>query len=372
MSLEIKEVKSKKERRTYIKLPEKIHQNHKNWLYPIYSDEFTFYNPKKNEAFSHSDTILFLAYQNGIPVGRIMGIINHKYNQVNRENQARFCFLDCYNDKEIAFQLIKSTEDWARKHGMKTLIGPFGFSDKEPQGLLTSGFEHQTVIVTNHSFEFVKDFIESFGYEKKIDLVQYSVAIPEKLPEIYQKASDRIIMNGYHIKEFTARKELKKYIRPVFELINESYTKIFGFAAFNDKEIFDFANRYIQLLNPELVKLVLNKDSELLAFVISMPDLSTGINKAKGRLFPLGFIHILRSAKRSKQLNLLLGAIKEGYRGKGFDTLMALHLFKSARKLEMNLMDSHLIMEENTPMRSEMEKLHGVIYKTYRVYQKEL
>jgi hypothetical protein len=103
-----------------------------------------------------------------------------------------------------------------------------------------------------------------------------------------------------------------------------------------------------------------------------MPDLSTGINKAKGRLFPLGFIHILRSAKRSKQLNLLLGAIKEGYRGKGFDTLMALHLFKSARKLEMNLMDSHLIMEENTPMRSEMEKLHGVIYKTYRVYQKEL
>jgi hypothetical protein len=255
---------------------------------------------------------------------------------------------------------------------MKTLIGPFGFSDKEPQGLLTSGFEQPTVIVTNHSFEYLKEFVESFGYETKIDLVQYSVVIPEQLPDVYQKAAERIVMNGYKVKEFTTHKELKKYIRPVFELINESYTKIFGFAAFTDKEIFDFANRYIQLLNPELVKLVLNKDNELLAFVVSMPDLSAGINKAKGRILPIGFIHILRSAKRSKQLNLMLGAIKEGYRGKGFDTLMALHLFKSARKLGLKMMDSHLIMKDNTPMRSEMEKLNGEIYKTYRVYQKVL
>jgi GNAT superfamily N-acetyltransferase len=372
MSTEIKEVKSKKELKIYIRLPEKIHKTHKNWLYPIYSDEFSFYNPKKNDAFSHSDTILFLAYKNGIPVGRIMGIINRKYNQAKREKQARFCFLDCYNDKDIAFQLIKRIEDWARDKEMKTIIGPFGFSDKEPQGILTSGFEQPTVIVTNHSFEYLKEFIESFGYETKIDLVQYSVTIPEQLPEVYQKAAERIVMNGFKVKEFTSRKELKKYIRPVFELINESYTKIFGFAAFTDKEIFDFANRYIQLLNPELIKLVLNKDNELLAFVVSMPDLSSGINKAKGRIFPFGFIHILRSAKQSKQLNLMLGAIKEGYRGKGFDTLMALHLFRSARKLGMKLMDSHLIMKDNTPMRSEMEKLNGEIYKTYRVYQKEL
>jgi len=341
-------------------------------LYPIYSDEFSFYNPKKNDAFSHSDTILFLAYKNGIPVGRIMGIINRIYNQVKEEKQARFCFLDCYDDKEIALQLIKRIEDWARDKGMKTIIGPFGFSDKEPQGLLTSGFEQPTVIVTNHSFEYLKEFVESFGYETKIDLVQYSVVIPERLPDVYQKAAERIVMNGYKVKEFTTHKELKKYIRPVFELINESYTKIFGFAAFTDKEIFDFANRYIQLLNPELVKLVLNKDNELLAFVVSMPDLSAGINKAKGRILPFGFIHILRSAKRSKQLNLMLGAIKEGYRGKGFDTLMALHLFKSARKLGLKMMDSHLIMKDNTPMRSEMEKLNGEIYKTYRVYQKVL
>jgi hypothetical protein len=372
MSIEIKEVKSKKDLNTYIRLPEKIHKEHKNWLYPIYSDEYTFYNPKKNDAFSHSDTIMFLAYENGEPVGRIMGIINRKYNSLNNEKQARFCFLDCYEDQETAFQLIKRVEDWAKDKGMDIVVGPFGFSDKEPQGLLTSGFEHPAVIVSNHSFEYLKNFVELYGFNKKIDLVQYQVAIPEQLPEIYQRASERIVMNGYSIKELSSRKELKTYIRPVFELINETYTNIFGFAAFTDKEIYDFANRYIQLLNPELVKLVMNKNNELLAFVVAMPDLSEGINKAKGRLFPFGFIHILRSLKRSKQLNLMLGAVKEEYRGKGFDTLMAIHLFKSARKFGMDKMDSHIIMEENKEMRSEMEKLNARIYKTYRVYQKAL
>ncbi|MBN1253641.1 MAG: hypothetical protein JXR51_00305 [Bacteroidales bacterium] len=372
MTIIIKEVKTKKDLKTYIYLPEKIHQAHKNWLHPIYSDEFTFYSKKKNHTYSYSDTVLYLAYENDIPVGRIMGIINHKYNNANNQKQARFSFLETYDNQQVADALLQKVETWAKDHKMEQLIGPFGFSDKEPQGLLIEGYDKPTVIVTNHSFKYLNNFVEANGFSKKLDLVQYKVEIPKVIPQLYQDVAERAYKNGYKIIEFENRKKLKPYILPVFNLINQTYTNIFGFAPFHDKEIFEFANRYIYLLNPKLVKIALGKDDKLLAFVIAMPDLSEGIRKAKGRLFPFGIFHILKSGKKTNQLNLLLGAIDEEYRNRGIDTMMAVSLLESASKVGLEYIDSHLVMEENKPMRAEMERLGAEIYKRYRVYEKRI
>jgi GNAT superfamily N-acetyltransferase len=371
MEIQIRAVKNRRDLRTYIYLPEKIHQNHKNWLHPIYSDEWTFYSPK-NKVYSYSDTILFLAYDGGRPVGRVMGIVNRKYNEANNVNQARFCFLECENNRAISKALLQKVEEWARSKGMAEMVGPFGFSDKEPQGLLIEGFDEPTVIVTNHSFAYLKDFVELEGYLPKLDLVQYKVRVPDVMPEIYKRASERSAKNGYIVKEFTKRSEVRPYIHPVFHLINQTYTHIFGFAAFDEKEMDFFANRYIYLLDPRLIKVVVNPQNEPLGFVIAMPDISDGIRKAKGRLFPFGIIKILQSRKHTLQLNLLLGAIKPEFRHKGLDTLMAIKMLESAKELGLEVIDSHLIMEENRPMRAEMERLSAKIYKRYRVYQKKL
>ena len=371
MNIQIKKVENKKDLRTYIYLPEEIHKNHKNWLHPIYSDEWTFYSPK-NKIYSYADTVLYLAYNQEKVVGRVMGIINKKYNEASNINQARFCFLDTYEDKKISDALLNEVENWAKQKGMQEIIGPFGFSDKEPQGLLIEGFEEPSVIVTNHSFEYLKTFVESRNYQPKLDLVQYLVSVPNEMPEIYKRASERAENKGFIIKEFTRRSEIKPYVRPVFHLINETYTQIFGFAAFDEKEMDEFANRYIYLLDPRLIKMILNPENEPLAFVISMPDISEGIRRAKGKLLPFGIFKILASRKKTKQLNLLLGAIKPEFRNQGLDALLAVKLLESAKELGLEKIDSHLIMEENKPMRAEMERLNAKIYKRYRVYQKKL
>ncbi len=371
MEIQIKKVENKNDLKTYIYLPEKIHANHSNWLHPIYLDEWTFYS-SKNKIYSYSDTILFLAFENKKAVGRIMGIINKKYNEANNLQQARFCFLESYENQEISNTLLNAVETWAKEKEMTEIIGPFGFSDKEPQGLLIEGFDEPTVMVTNHSFEYLKNFVEAFNYKPKLDLVQYKVTVPEIMPEIYKRASSRSEKNGFIIKEFIRRNEIKPYIRPIFHLINETYTKIFGFAAFDEKEMDEFANRYLYLLDPRLIKVIVNTDNEPLAFVIAMPDISEGIRNAKGRLLPFGIFKIFMARKKSKQLNLLLGAIKPNFRNQGLDALLAVKLLESAKDLKLEFIDSHVIMEENKPMRAEMDRLNAKIYKRYRIYQKEL
>jgi hypothetical protein len=372
MGIELFEVKSKSDLRKFIYLPEKIHQHHKNWIPSLISDDWTLFDPKKNRAFSYCDTILVLAKKEGQIVGRIMGIINRKYNEIHNENNARFVFMECFDDKEVFHELIQFIEKWAKEKGTSKLIGPFGFSDKDPQGFLVEGFDKPTVMVTNCSFSYMADYIEKEGYSQLLDLVQYHVAIPKELPEFYQKVLERLNRNGYILHEFTHIRDVRPFIVPVFNLTNEAFSKIYGYVPYDEREMKDFANRYLPILNPRFIKLITNKDKEVIAYIIAMPSISEGLKKSKGRLFPFGFIHILRSMKTTKQLDLFLGAIKSEYRNVGLDSLLATSMLKSAREANLEIIDSHVILEKNTKMRAEIERVGGEIYKRYRVFQKDI
>jgi len=370
--LEILEVKNKTDLKNFIYLPEKIHRNHKNWLHPLYSDEWILFDPKKNKAFNYCDTILALAKKDGKVVGRIMGIINHLYNEINKDNSGRFCFMETWDDQEIFHELVSFVEDWARNKGMNKLIGPFGFSDEDPQGFLVEGFDQPTVMITNCSLPYMATMIEDEGFSKKMDFVQYNIKTPEKVPAIYERIAKRPEKNGYKLVEFTKRKELKPFIRPVLGLTNDTYTEIFGYVPFSDEEMDDFAKRYLPILDPRFIKVIVDSDSKVVAYVIGMPNISDGIRKAKGRLFPFGFIKILRSMKKSNQLDLLLGAVKDDLRNIGLDTMMAKAMLKSINERGLDFIDSHVVMETNTKMRAEVEKLGGKVYKRYRIFQKDL
>lgn len=373
MTLQIKEVQTKRDLRKFIFLPEKIHKNHKNWVPPVYMDEWDFFNPKKNSSYRHCSSILFLALRDNKPVGRIMGIINHKYNKTHGENNARFFDLECWEDPEVAFALTKRIEEWARQEGMVKIIGPLGFSDKDPQGFMIEGFEYPMVVATNCSLPFMPELIEKCGYTREVDLFSYKLEIPEGIPRLYNFIYQRANGNGeFTMKEFTTKKELRKYIRPVFQLINEAYAEIYGFAELEADEMDFFANRYMFILNPKYVKIILNKKNEIAAFIISMPEMAGGIIKARGRMLPFGFLKVLKEGRKTKMLTLYLGAIKEEYRNNGLDALLGIKILETAQKEGMEYIDSHLILETNIKMRGELEKLGGKIYKKYRIYQKKL
>jgi len=374
MDVNIREVKTKKDLKAFIFLPEKVHANHENWVHPVYMDEWKYFEPKKNEAFSYSDTVLLLAFRGEEAVGRIMGIINSRYNEYRKEKTARFGYLEAEEDEEVVRSLLSYVEDWARKKGMTKIIGPYGFSDQDPEGFLIEGFENRATIATYYNFEWMPRFVERQGYTKDVDYFVYKLDVPREFPEFYKRIYERAQRKGnFEVVEFRKRKELKPWIKPILHLMNECYTgsSIYGYAPLDEKEMENLAKRYMPVLDPRFVKAV-KKDDEVVAFVVGMPDITEGIQKAKGHLFPFGFLKILRAAKKTKQLDLLLGAIKERYRGRGLDVLMGVKTILSAHEAGLEVIDTHHELEENVKVRAEMERMGGKVYKRFRVFQKAL
>jgi hypothetical protein len=373
MSVKICEVVTKKDLKTFIFLPKKIHSEHSNWVPPIYSDEWDFYNPKKNSSYSHCTNIMYLAYRDGKPAGRIMGIINHSYNRMHNEQNGRMFAFDCYNDPEVARALTGAVEEWAKKNGMKRVIGPFGFSDKDPQGFMAAGFDEPMIISTPCNLPYMIDLITACGYSKEIDLHEYRLPVPETIPDFYEAIYNRTLQNHkISILEFKKKRELRPYIKPVFELANITFSEIYGFLQLTPGEIDYISTRYLPVINPRFVKLVLDENKKVAAFALAIPEIVDGIRKAKGRLFPFGVLKILAASRRTKRLTMLYGAIRSDLRGNGIDAFMGMKMLQSASRQNFEYIDSHLVLETNTRMLAEYKKLGGFLLRYYRIFSKNL
>jgi len=336
-------------------------------------DEWYLFNKKKNRSYKYSTTIFFLAFDKRKPVGRIMGLVNNRYNSLKNESNGRFCFLECYDNQEVAHVLLKKVEDWVIEKGMSKIVGPLGFSDKDPQGVQIEGFEYPYLFTAPTNSPYLQKLVEGEDYLKEVDLVNYNINVPFRLPDIYMKAYDRARLRNeeYEVIEFTHKKEFKPYIVPVLELMNETFCDIYGFVPLNDREKEDFAQRYLAIIDPEFVKVVM-ANGKPIGFIVGLPDMSAGIIAAGGKFFPFGILKILRSMKRSKKLMLMLGGVAKAYRGQGVDILMSVKMYNAAKRRNMTIIDSHLILESNLRMRAECERLDGRIVKRFRIYQKEL
>ncbi len=368
----IKEVSTKKDKRNFIYLPSKVHQNNPNWLPPIYMDEWELFDEKKNKSFQYADTVLYLAYNDSEIVGRIMGVINRRYNEIHNESHGRFCFMECYEDQDVVHALISKVENWAKEKGMSKLVGPLAFSDKDPQGFQIEGFEYPKFIVCPTNELYLPEMLAREGYKKDRDLVNYLGKIPYELPSSFQKVLPRIIMNKeFRVIEFKSRRELKPYILGILELMNDTFKDIFGFVPLNDNEKQELVGRYIMILNPDFIKVVAAGDT-LVGFAAGIPDISDGVRRARGKLLPFGFMKIFKEYRKSKKLLMLLGGVKEEYRGKGVDVLMADKMFKSCMKHKMEMIDLHLVLEDNLKMRGECERIGAQIIKRFRIYHKDI
>ena len=370
----IREVKTRDDLRDFIHLPAKLHSQHKSWTPPLYIDEWSIFDPKKNAAFEHCTAVRFLAFKNDEPIGRIIGIIHHDYNKKNGENNARFSFMEIPNDYAVFTTLIREVEQWAKANGCTGLIGPFGFSDKDPQGFVIEGFDQQSVMFTNGSFEYMPPMMERYGFEQFRRLVQYKVPINDETLGQLVPFSQRALRSGnLKVVEFEKTKDIRPYVGQVFELINETYASIYGFSEVTKKEAEEFANRFLPLLNPRLIKMIFDENDRMAAFIVAMPNLADGLKKSGGKLLPFGWYHLLKANKTSKELVLLLGAIRFDERNRGIDAVLGATLMQTALELGFNQIDSHLILEDNHKMRRELERLKGhSLYRRYCFYSKSI
>ncbi|MEE9189820.1 MAG: hypothetical protein V3U16_03520 [Candidatus Neomarinimicrobiota bacterium] len=371
MNIHIKNVSTRSELKKFVHLPAIIHKDHTKWVPPIYSEDLKYFSESKNKSFQKCDTLLALAYEGNRVLGRIMGIINHRYNESHNEKTARFSYLESYENEQISIALLDHVEKWARNLGMDFIAGPMGFSDQDPEGYLVFGFDEEPTIASNFNFEYIIRHLGSAGYNKDVDYVVYHV--PVEVPKFYERVLKRINSSktGYKLVEFQKRKELETFIKPILILMNETFEGHHGFTAMDDEEMDSLAKKYLPMLDPRFIKVITVRDDPV-AFIIGMPNMNVGLRKAKGRLFPIGLFHILRARKKTKQLDLLIAGINKQYQGRGLDVLMGNAILKSAKELGYSYIDSHNEDETNLKVRAEMERANGKLYKKYRVYKKNL
>ena len=373
MAVTLKEVTTAGDLKTFIYLPEKIHAGHAGWLPPIYGDEKKFFDPKKNPAFKTCNTRFLLALKDGKPVGRTLGIINRKHNKMMNLHNVRFSYIECYNDPEVSHALISDIEEWGKQQGMTRCIGPFAFSDRDIQGLLIEGFQYEPVVDSASNFEYMPNLVMREGYAKDIDCVIYRFPLSAPIPEVFGRIYKRIVTKSpFHFLEFTAKKDLKKYIVPVLRMVNESFKDIYGFVPMDEEEMFDLANRYLPILDPRFVKIITTPDDTVIAFMVAMPNMYRGIQKARGRLFPFGLFHILHAMKHAESVNTMLGAVHPDYQKRGLDIFLSMSTIESAKKAGMKNVDTHVVMEENLEMMEEFKRFGAFLIKRFRVYQKAL
>ncbi len=372
MSAIIKEVLSRDDLKSFIMFPSRLHCDDPRWVPPLYRDEWRLHSKKRNPALAYCDTAFALAYKDGEVVGRIGCIINHRHNEMRQEKTARFGFIECVNENEVAAALLAFAEDWAIQNGMETIVGPMGFTDQHPEGLLIEGFDQEPSIGSYMNFEYLPRLIEANGFVKDVDYVVYTIPVVDTIPPVYELIYRRISRSHrFILQEFTNRRELKSYVKPILGLVNETFGELYGFVPMDEKEMDELAKAYLPVIDPRFVKVV-SDQSGVVAFILGIPNMNSGFRRARGRLFPTGFLRILASARKSTRLDLLLGAIKPDVRGLGLDVLLGRAMLLSAREAGMKSIDTHHELETNTRVRSEMERVGGRIYKRFRIFKKEL
>lgn len=373
MQVTVRPVRSTSESERFVRIVQHLPDQRPNRVPPLLTDERELHHPRKNPQLQHCDTERWIAWCDGVAVGRIMGIIHRSHNAAHGEKTARFFQLDCIRDVSVVQALLGAVEEWAHSQGMDQIIGPFGFSDKDPQGLQIEGFEHLPVIATPTNPAWLPAMVEACGYGPHEDMLSYRMDIPRALPPSYALIAERCLRQyGLHRVPFHTKRELKPWIVPVLRLVNATYGDLLGFTPMSEVEMNALAAKYMFILDPRLVRLIADANKEPVAFVIASPDMSEGFVRANGRLLPFGFLHILRAMERSKQLDLLLGAVRPDLQGKGLTAALAISLFDTARERGFTHLDSHLVMQRNTRMRAELERLGAVVWKRYRVYQRML
>jgi hypothetical protein len=372
MAVTIKEVTTPRDEKIFLYLPEKVNKDNKGWMPTIIMDDKKFFNPKKNPSFSSCDFRKALAFVDGKPVGRVMGIINRMHNEMFGLKNVRFGYLECINSQDVAHALISDIENWGKKHGMNKIVGPFGFSDRDIQGLLIEGFQYEPVIDSACNAEYLPVLVENEGFTKDIDLGIFRYPVNSPLPEIFDRMYKRVLAKkAFTFIEFTAQKQLKPYIVPALQLVNIAFSDIYGFVPLNEVQMYDMAKRYFQLLDPRFVKIV-KKDDKVVAFMVSMPNMYKGIQKSRGRLFPFGLFQILKALRNAETVSTMLGAVHPDCQKQALDLFLGMSTIETAKKAGMKSVDTHVVMEDNHDMMAEFKRYGAFQLKKFRVYQKRL
>ena len=376
MSITIQEISGTRGLKKFAKFPIDLYKGNEYYVPSLVLDEVGTLDAKNNPAFDFCESVYYMAYKDGKPVGRIAGIINRKVNEKTGEKAARFGFVDFIDDREVSEALFDAVENWAKSKGMDQIHGPLGFTDMDPEGLLIEGFDQLGTMSAIYNHPYYRQHIEDRGYEKAVDWVEYKIKVPEGVPEKHQRISD-IVQRKYNLRivKFKNASEVYKgnYGQKIFDLINHAYADLYGYSNLSQRQIDYYVKMYIPLLRLENVTVIVDEHDELIAVGIALPSLSKALQKSRGRLFPIGFIHLLKALKgKNDGVDLLLVAVRPDYQSKGGNALLFSDLIPVFIRNGYKYAESNPELEMNEKVQSQWQYFERVQHKRRRAYTKKI
>lgn len=376
MTVTIRQVSTKKELRDFIRFNYKLYKDNAYSVPDLYDDMLNTFSKEKNAAFDFCEADYFLAYKDGKLVGRIAAIINHKANETWNKKEVRFGWIDFIDDLEVSEALLNAAAEWGKSKGMGQLQGPLGFTDLDAEGMLVEGFDQLSTMASTYNYPYYPVHLEKLGFEKDADWVEFKIYIPEGIPEKHQRISN-LVQKKYNlqVKKYSSGKKLvKEYGQAVFDLINESYSQLYGYSALSQRQIDQYIKSYLPVLNLKLVTLITDQADNLIGVGISIPSLSKALQKAKGRLLPFGWFHLLKALfwDKAKIVDLLLVAVKPEYQNKGINALLFSDLIPVYQKEGCIFAESNPELEMNGKVQAQWEYFNTVQHKRRRAFVKKI
>ena len=371
----LKVVEGKRDLKKFIHFPEKLYKNDKWWVPALISDEYNTLQASKNPAFDYCEAKLWLALdEKGNVVGRVAGIINHEANKCWNEQTARFGWIDFIEDQEVLDTMLAEVEKWAVDKGMVKLKGPLGFTDLDKEGLLVEGFEQLSPFTCIYNFPYYGPMLEKAGFTKDADWTQRIVTVPDEFPRMMKLADAIAERAGVHVVQIKNKKELRKEADYLFRKVyNETFAPLYEFAPVNDRQIDQYINSYITILDKDFISIIHDKDERIVAFAITVPSLSKAVQKAKGRLFPFGIFPILKALHRNDTLEALMIGIHPDYQSKGLQVLLFKQIHENViRRGDIKTMIMNPQLEENVKVQMIFDEYNPQPYMRRRSYFKEL
>jgi hypothetical protein len=376
MSTSITVVESRSELKSFILFPHRLYRGNPCWVPPLIMDERDTLSAGRNPAFDEAEAQLFLARRGGKIVGRVAAIISHAANRKYATRNLRFGWFDAVQSHEVTRLLLDAAVSWGRQRGMVTMTGPHGFTDLDPEGMLVEGFQERATIATIYNHPYYPLLMERYGFEKDVDYVEYQgfvpvgTGLPQRMTALADWSAKR---NHWRLVKIASIRELQKdYGQKLFDLLDESFEELYGTVPLTQKQKDYYIRKYLPFARPDLVKVVYSPEGEMIGFMVALPSLAGAFQKARGKLFPLGFLHILRALRKFDSIDFMLAGVRKECRGKGVDLLLSLDMFRTAISRGIRVAESNPELESNLRIQGQWKIVSSRQHKRRRIYRKSI
>jgi GNAT superfamily N-acetyltransferase len=376
MAIEIKTVTTRKELKTFVRFANRMYKGNKYYVPCMPMDDMKTLDKNYNAAFEFCEAEYFLAYKDGQLVGRVAAILNKKANQAWNVNQVRFGWFDFIDDIEVSKALLDAVIAFGKARGVNQIVGPLGFTDFDPEGMLVEGFDRISTMALIYNHPYYPEHMKQLGYVKETGWVEYRLTLPDEVPERHLKVAEYVTAKyGLKIvKKTKSQVNKEKYGQKIFRLINETYCHLYGFSLLSEKQIDQFVDTYLGVIDMDMLAFVEDRDGNLIAAGLTMPSIAETLQKCNGEMFPFGWYQLLRTMywRKPDTLELLLIGVKPEWQSRGVNSLVFVDLLKRVKKMGFKYAETNANLETNTKVQAMWSIFEKEQHKKRWVFGKEI